>query len=238
MKTCLFLLVVAAAAFLLASCAPPAGYDIAKQNALDAQDGAKAIHADELCPDLWTSAEQNMKKAMSADADKDYNTAKRSFEQAKDWYDTAKRCAFKKTWDVCTLPPPPPPPPGWWPIGGPHPAKLDPIFFDYDTYNIRPDQIGTAKADASKFKNGLGLVGHKFQLTGWCDTRGNDEYNLALGERRANAVYQFLTASGVPATQLEIKSGGKTTKFSAETTEEGYQLNRRVAFVDLGNEAR
>ncbi|NLH48541.1 MAG: OmpA family protein [Myxococcales bacterium] len=230
MKRSIFVLLAVAAAFLLVACGPPDGYDVAKQNALDAQAGASAQKANELCATEWAAAEQTMKQALEADAAEDWDTAMPLFQNAKNLYDIAKICAVKKAEEMNKPAPPPPPPPP--PPPAAIKASLDAILFDYDKYAIRPDQLAKMKDTAAKIKEKF--ADHKFQLLGWCDVRGTEEYNLALGERRATTVYNFLLASGVDKAKLEKKSGGETKKFNAAETEAGYQANRIVEFVDLG----
>ncbi len=228
MKRTLFILVALASMFILASCGPPEGYDIAKQNAIDAQAAAKANEADNLCATEWAAAEQTMNQALEADAAEEWETAMPLFEQAKNLYDVAKMCAIKKKEAMKAPPPlaPPAPPPAAIK------AKTYSVYFDYDRSAIRKDQVLGLKdhgaALKGKFKN------KKFLLIGWCDIRGNEEYNDTLGERRAIMIYNFLVASGVAPSRLSKKSGGETTKFSAALNNAGFQLNRRVEVIDKG----
>ncbi|MDP8224459.1 MAG: OmpA family protein [Candidatus Lernaella stagnicola] len=222
MRRTLFILLALVSMFLVASCGPPEGYDVAKQNAIDAQAAAKANEADEYCATEWAAAEQTMKQALEADAAEEWDIAMPLFEQAKNLYDVAKMCAIKAK-DAAKAPPPPPPPAPPKPVVKP---KTYTTYFDYDKYGIRKDQILGLKDEAGKLKGKFSAW--SFQLTGWCDIRGTEEYNLALGERRAATVYNFLVASGVAPARLTKKSGGETTKFSAALTEKGFQLNRRV----------
>jgi len=70
----------------------------------------------------------------------------------------------------------------------------------------------------------------KVVIEGHTDQRGGREYNLALGQRRADSVQRALTQLGVPAERIEAISWGLEKPASLETTEEGYQLNRRAEF--------
>ena len=113
--------------------------------------------------------------------------------------------------------------------------KLPQIFFDFDRYNIRADQEATLADNADKMK--VKWSKKRFALEGYCDTRGTDEYNLALAERRCTSVYNFLVASGVDASRLEIKPIGETEQFNQDGMgmEQNYQENRRVHFVDISD---
>ncbi len=107
-------------------------------------------------------------------------------------------------------------------------ANVQPIFFDYDTSDIRPD------AQATLQKNATWLIAHpdvKVVVGGYCDQRGSDEYNLALGQRRADAAKNALVTMGVAADRLSSISYGKEKPFCSESTEQCWQLNRRAGFA-------
>jgi peptidoglycan-associated lipoprotein len=101
------------------------------------------------------------------------------------------------------------------------------IFFDYDSYDLRPDgQAAAAKASAY-------LVAHpdlKIVIGGYCDDRGSAEYNLALGENRANAARTALVNAGVNASHIRVVSYGKEKQFCTDETEACWQQNRRAQF--------
>ncbi|HEY1257078.1 MAG TPA: peptidoglycan-associated lipoprotein Pal [Terracidiphilus sp.] len=102
------------------------------------------------------------------------------------------------------------------------------IFFDYDTYDIRPD------AQAALSKDVAYLVNHpdaKIVIGGYCDERGSNEYNLALGQNRADATKNALVTAGVSASRIRVVSYGKEKPFCSESTEECWQQNRRGGFV-------
>ena len=124
--------------------------------------------------------------------------------------------------------PPPPPPPK-----GPSDDELflrevRDAYFDYDKADIRPD------ARASLSQTADFLKGHpsiKATIEGHCDERGSTEYNLALGDRRATAVKQYLVSLGVSADRLSTVSFGKEKPFCNESNESCWQQNRRGHFV-------
>jgi peptidoglycan-associated lipoprotein len=107
-------------------------------------------------------------------------------------------------------------------------ANVQDIFFDYDTYDIRTDAQGILSRDASY------LVSHadvKVVIGGYCDERGSNEYNLALGQNRADAAKNALVSAGVAASRIRVVSYGKEKPFCAESTEECWQQNRRAGFT-------
>lgn len=105
---------------------------------------------------------------------------------------------------------------------------IQPVYFDYDKYNLRPDARDAATTDAAviqKFKN------WKVRLEGNCDERGTEEYNLALGEKRANTVRDFLVNYGIDAGRLSTVSYGETRPADPGHAEAAWAKNRRVDMV-------
>jgi peptidoglycan-associated lipoprotein len=101
-------------------------------------------------------------------------------------------------------------------------------FFDYDSAEIRPD-ARTALQHSADFLKGYPNV--RVTIEGHCDERGSTEYNLALGQRRANAVKEYLVSLGIPAANLTTTSWGKEKPFCSESNETCYAQNRRGHFV-------
>lgn len=107
-------------------------------------------------------------------------------------------------------------------------ANVQDIFFDYDTDAIRTDAQATLSKDASY------LVSHpdvKIVIGGYCDERGSDEYNLALGQRRADSTKNALVQAGVAADRMRVISYGKEKPFCTESVESCWQQNRRAGFT-------
>jgi peptidoglycan-associated lipoprotein len=102
------------------------------------------------------------------------------------------------------------------------------VFFDYDSYDLRPDAQTSLPTAASYIKAHPGL---RVVIGGYCDERGSAEYNLALGENRANAARTSLLSAGVPASQLRVISYGKEKQFCTEENETCWQQNRRAQFT-------
>jgi peptidoglycan-associated lipoprotein len=101
------------------------------------------------------------------------------------------------------------------------------IFFDYDSYDIRPDAQTSAQTAATYLNAHTGI---KLVIGGYCDERGSAEYNLALGENRANAAKTSLVNAGVAASRIRVISYGKEKQFCTESTESCWQQNRRAQF--------
>ena len=107
-------------------------------------------------------------------------------------------------------------------------AHVQPIFFDYDTYDIRSDAQATLSKDADYLNAHPNI---KVVIGGYCDERGSDEYNLVLGQNRAQAAKTALVTAGVAADRIRVISYGKEKPFCTESTEECWQLNRRDGFA-------
>ncbi len=101
-------------------------------------------------------------------------------------------------------------------------------YFDLDKADIRPDARQALEKTAAFLK---GYPNEKVTIEGHCDERGSTEYNLALGDRRANAVKQYLVNLGIPAANLNTVSFGKEKPFCSESNETCWQQNRRGHFV-------
>jgi peptidoglycan-associated lipoprotein len=102
------------------------------------------------------------------------------------------------------------------------------VFFDYDKYDIRPDAQTSLGQAADFLKQHAGL---NFTIEGHCDERGSTEYNLALGDKRANAAKAVLVRDGVDANRIKTISYGKEKPFCTESNEQCWQQNRRAHFV-------
>lgn len=101
------------------------------------------------------------------------------------------------------------------------------VYFDFDRDTIRPEYESVLNQNASYLRSNTGA---KVTLQGHTDPRGTREYNLGLGERRANAVRQYLAVQGVNASQIEVVSYGQERPACAERSEQCYSQDRRVAF--------
>jgi len=105
--------------------------------------------------------------------------------------------------------------------------SISPVYFDLDDSTIKPHFADVLQAAAEALRESGGSV----TIEGHCDERGSDEYNIALGERRANAVRAYLYNLGVPNSQMSVISYGEARPAVNSTGETAWQLNRRVQFV-------
>jgi peptidoglycan-associated lipoprotein len=110
-------------------------------------------------------------------------------------------------------------------------VSLTDVFFAYDSSAIRPDQQAGLNKVAGWLKTNAQAP---VRIEGSCDERGTSEYNLALGERRAKAVKDYLLATGVAADRIATISYGKERPYAPGHDENAWQLNRRGHFVVQG----
>jgi peptidoglycan-associated lipoprotein len=108
------------------------------------------------------------------------------------------------------------------------PMELSDVFFDYDKSNLRDDARRTLDQDGKYLVDNSST---RVLLEGHCDERGSVEYNLALGERRAQSVRNYLVQFGVDASRLSTISYGEERPFAQGHGEEAWGQNRRVHFV-------
>jgi len=106
--------------------------------------------------------------------------------------------------------------------------NLKDIFFDFDKYDIRPTDSKILDANASWLKS---KPNHLVLIEGHCDERGTNEYNLALGERRAKSTMNYLVSQGVQASRITIISYGEERPTCTQKTEECWAKNRRAHFL-------
>ena len=104
------------------------------------------------------------------------------------------------------------------------------IYFEYDKFDIKPESRRVLARKAELLKQYPHI---KVSIQGHCDERGTEEYNLALGERRARAAHEFLVYSGVTPTQMEMISYGKLRPAVQGNNENAWALNRRDEFIVL-----
>jgi len=107
------------------------------------------------------------------------------------------------------------------------------IFFDYDSSSISPEAQQDIQTNASLLKENSNL---SIQLEGHCDTRGTEEYNLALGEYRSKAVRDALSALGVAPQQIQTISYGENIPLDPSNSDYALAQNRRVHFAAQGGQ--
>jgi len=109
-------------------------------------------------------------------------------------------------------------------------GPLKDVYFDYDRSNIRGDVRGVLQANSNWLRKYPGV---KVEIEGHADERGTNEYNLALGARRAQAVRDYLVTLGNSPSRLSTISYGEELQVCRDRSEQCYQLNRRAHFVIL-----
>ena len=147
---------------------------------------------------------------------------------------------------AATTPPPPPPPPPPAPAPQPKPPTEDEVFaaksldqlngekplgdvfFGYDSTDLTEEARATIQKDIDWMKR---WTSTKVMVEGHADNRGTNEYNLALGERRADAVRDYLVSLGLSADRVTIVSKGEEQPFCSDDNESCWQQNRRGHFI-------
>lgn len=104
------------------------------------------------------------------------------------------------------------------------------VFFDFDKYNIREDQVPNLQANADFLKKWKTV---RILIEGHCDERGTNEYNMALGWRRANAAKEYLVSLGIDASRIDTISYGEERPFALGHNEDAWWQNRRAHFVAI-----
>jgi peptidoglycan-associated lipoprotein len=108
-------------------------------------------------------------------------------------------------------------------------ARLEDALFDYDQSTIRSDASVALRDDVNVIRGILAdYPNQKLVIEGHTDERGSAEYNLALGDRRAHAVQEFLSSQGIPGPQLAVVSYGKERPVCTDESESCWQKNRRA----------
>ncbi|HTR03609.1 MAG TPA: peptidoglycan-associated lipoprotein Pal [Thermoanaerobaculia bacterium] len=105
---------------------------------------------------------------------------------------------------------------------------LNDAFFDFDQADLREDARSVLAADAQWLKKHASV---QVLIEGHCDERGTAAYNLALGDRRANAAKEYLVSLGIDASRIKTISYGKERPFCTESNETCWQKNRRAHLV-------
>ena len=111
-------------------------------------------------------------------------------------------------------------------VGDARSMNLETVYFEFDRASIRSDARPTLRANGDQMRRTGGAV----RLEGYCDERGDEEYNLALGERRANSVKRYLENLGVDGSQMRTLSYGEAKPAVAGHAEDAWRYNRRVEF--------
>jgi peptidoglycan-associated lipoprotein len=108
--------------------------------------------------------------------------------------------------------------------------SLKTIYFDFDRSNIRKDQVGNITENAKWLKKDENSD-VRIEIEGHCDERGTDEYNIALGDRRAKSSKKFLVNMGVSKGRINTISYGESRPAKAGHNESSWKFNRRTEFM-------
>lgn len=113
-------------------------------------------------------------------------------------------------------------------------SKIVPIYFGFDKYNLEDEDIETLHTNVQIVKEDTAAMNiadqYSLKLEGNCDEWGSDEYNFALGLKRANAVKEELLNDGIEASRITMVSYGSSSPVCTEKTQECWSKNRRVDF--------
>jgi peptidoglycan-associated lipoprotein len=108
-------------------------------------------------------------------------------------------------------------------------TQVNDVFFDFDKYNLTPEAEATLRQNATILRTKIPEI--RLIIEGHCDERGTSEYNLALGDKRANSVRDFLISQGIAANRIRTISYGEERPFDPAHNEEAWAKNRRAHFV-------
>lgn len=109
-------------------------------------------------------------------------------------------------------------------------SPLKDVYFDYDRYDLRGDAREVLRANADWLKSNPAA---RVEIEGHCDDRGTNEYNLALGAKRAQSAKEYLSSLGIVADRISTISYGAEIPVCKEQTEGCWRQNRRARFVVL-----
>lgn len=108
------------------------------------------------------------------------------------------------------------------------PKELKDVSFDYDRFDLSPEARATLADNAAWLESNTSV---KVSIEGHCDERGTNEYNIALGDRRAKSAYNYLINLGIDASRLSTITYGEEKPECTEQTETCWSKNRRAQFV-------
>lgn len=118
-------------------------------------------------------------------------------------------------------------------------ARIEDAYFDYNRASLRADALQALQADSTELRDILkDYPDYKLTIEGHCDERGSAEYNVALGDKRAETAKDYLVQVGIPAAQLSIVSYGKERPVCQEHDEACWQRNRRIHIVAMAQASK
>jgi len=190
-------------------------------SAEDALRAAQEAGAEELAPEEYEEAEKLIERARELISQGKYDEARDLLSQAKAKAEEAKSKAefAKEEKNLEELRQ------GIPALSG---LGIQDIFYDYDRSSITADARSVLDGNGSILKNNPNV---NVVIEGYCDTRGTDEYNLALGQRRAESAKNYLVRQGISALRIQAVSRGETSQWAEGASEGAYQQNRRAHFI-------
>ena len=215
---------------LLVSCAGSTA-DVELNAAQTTLQQARSQRASDCASDLFQAAETALVDARRLNQAGEGEAAKRKAALAQNLAEQA----IAQSPPGCDKPapkeaPPPPPPPDEAATNFNIGQVIQPIYFDYNDATIREDSKEILSQVAQVLLNS---PSQRVEVEGHCDVRGATEYNLHLGERRAQAVMRYLVKQGVDADQVSIISYGEERPIDFGGSEEAHQRNRRAELRPL-----
>lgn len=228
-------------AFYAVSCSSPASKELTDAN--DALQAARDAGAQQYAPDEYGEAEELVRRAQELMEQGKHNEARELLEEARFKAIEAKGKAIEnermsqmspadREVEAQILSDVKPEIEAASPTVSPAITGLNDVFFDFDRSAIRSDARNTLKSNAEHI-NANEEDYKVIAIEGYCDTRGTEEYNLALGQRRADSVKSYLVGLGASPSLLQAVSKGETDQWAPGTSEYAYQQNRRAHFVPI-----
>jgi len=223
------------------SCSSPANKELADAN--DALQAAKDAGAEQYAPDEYAEAEDLIKRAQKLMEEGKNNEARDLLEEARFKAIAAKGKAIDnsrmasmtpadKEVEAQILSDVKPEIESKSPTVTPSTTGLNDVFFDFDSSNIRSDASSTLNSNYNYISSHSGDY-RVIAIEGYCDTRGTEEYNLALGQRRADSAKSYLVGLGASPSLIQAISKGETDQWAPGESEYAYQQNRRAHFVPI-----
>jgi peptidoglycan-associated lipoprotein len=115
-------------------------------------------------------------------------------------------------------------------------ARIQDAYFDYNKHELRPDALKALESDSRELRDIIvQYPSYRLTIEGYCDERGSEEYNMALGDARAKAAKDYLVGVGISANQLRVISYGKEKQVCDEHSEGCWQKNRRIHILAMAN---
>jgi len=226
-----FSVLAALALILAASCGQDAKKAI--DEAQLALNQARDADAEQYAPDEYKSAEGLLTKANDEYSSRDYKQSQADAASSKEQSDLAKKRALDRkaeeqakskettvAYNVTSL--------GEVPIIEQARAALKDVNFEFDSADLGDSAKEILVGNAKWLKDHPGL---KIQIEGHCDERGTEDYNLALGEKRAKAVRDYLVSLGIAPSGLSIISYGESMPLDSGHDESAWAKNRRAHFA-------